>query len=330
MPYALPSFATVDPRKTGGIGLNLRAAPSATGARLGTMRDNTRVPVVGVARQNFDSTSGTLWYQVRWGDRIGYCAADYLTTDPVFTLRLPMIGTVDPQQTGGMGLNLRASPDRTSQRLVTMRDNSPVQIIGAALERFTPGAALWFLAQFGAQRGYCAASYLSTTTSPGPLLTTGPFVGVWPVIYPEHVVTAPFNQPRPEFRAPIKAHEGIDLRAPNGTPILAWADGKVVMTWVWDGVSKSGNHAYGHHVKLFHSALGLFSMYCHLQQFNVAKDQIVQAGQPIGLADNTGNSRGAHLHFMLVDPANGLDGYVYPKVIDPTPYLPKPYSVIGG
>jgi len=331
MPYTLPLSALIDPRKTGGMGLNLREAPARAGRRLGTMPDNTRVAVVGVARDGFNPNSTTLWYQVRYLQSIGFCLADFISLDPEPIIPLPLTASVDPQKTGGQGLNLRESPNRTARRLATMRDNAPLQIIGAACEGLFPGGALWYHVQFGAQRGFCLGDFLATASTPGGVLTpqpAGPFVGVWPVIFPQRVVTAPFNQPRPSFRSPIKAHEGIDLRAPNGTPIVAWADGRVVMTWNWDGVSRSGNHAYGNHVKLFHPALGFFSMYCHLQSFNVSKDQVVQMGEEIGLADNTGNSTGAHLHFMLIDPVDGLKDYVYPNVIDPTPHLPKPFVTL--
>jgi len=331
MPYTLPSIAVVDPLKTKGWGLNVREMPARTGRRLGTMPDNSRVAVVGVARDDFNPNATALWYQVRYRQWTGYCAADYLSLDPEPVVPLPQAATVDAQKTGGVGLNLRASPERNGRRLTTMRDNSPLQVVGAAREGLAPGAALWYHVQFGAQRGFCSSDFVAVASSAGVgvvALPVGPFVGVWPVIFPQRVVTASFDQDRPAFRSPIKKHEGIDLRAPNGTPIIAWADGRVVMTWSWDGVSKSGNHAYGNHVKLFHPTLGLFSMYCHLQSFGVIKDQTLQMGDQIGLADNTGNSRGAHLHFMLIDPANGLDGYVYPKIIDPTPYLPKPYTVL--
>jgi hypothetical protein len=330
MSYLLPSFAVIDPRKTGGMGLNLRQSPGRTGTRIATMPDNLRLSVVGVARDGFNPNSTTLWYQVRYRQWIGYCLGSFVALEPEPLVPLPLAATVDPRKTGGMGLNLRQSPSRTAARIVTMRDNSPLQIVGAAREGFLSDTVLWYHAQFGAQRGYCMSDFVATASTPGgaPVVVTGPFVGVWPVIFSQRVVTAPFNQPRPEFRSVIKAHEGIDLRAPNGTPVVAWADGKVVVTWAWDGVSRSGNHAYGNHVKLYHPALGLFSMYCHLQSFSVAKDQVVAIGDPIGLADNTGNSRGAHLHFMLVDPANGLDGYVYPKIIDPTPHLPQPFVTL--
>lgn len=333
MPYTLPSTATIDAAKTGSQGLNLREAPSTAGRRLATMPVNARLAVVGVARQGFDPAAPALWYQVRYLRHVGFCAASFLALDAGSTIPLPAAATVDPQKTPSTGLNLRAAPEANGRLLATMPQNAPMQIVGAAREGLAANGALWYHVQFGAQRGYCLADFLITSSTPGvgltgPAVASGTFVGAWPVGLSEHVVTAPFNQPRPSFSSPIKAHEGIDLRAPNGVPVVAWADGRVAMRWEWDGATRSGNHAYGHHVKLFHPALGLYSMYCHLQSFDVVKDQVMQMGERIGLADNTGNSTGAHLHFMIVDPVNGLNGYVYPKVVDPTPYLPQPYTIL--
>ena len=332
MPYALPSSVVVDALKTSGMGLNLRDAPAGTGRWLGTMPDGTRLGVVGVARQGYDPNASTLWYQVRFMQATGYCAADFLAVDPDPIVPLPLSASVDAQKTGGAGLNLRDAPSRTGRFLATMSDNAPLQVVGAAREDFSSSGALWYQVLFGAQRGYCLGDFVATTAMPGgqPLVAQAGarFVGVWPVVGPARLVTALFNEPRPDFASPIKAHEGIDLRAPDGSPIVAWADGRVAMTWQWDGFSLTGNHAYGNHVKLFHPSLGLFTMYCHLQSFGVAKDQVVRMGDPLGLADNTGNSKGSHLHFNLIDPVNGLNGYVYPKVVDPAPYLPQPYTIL--
>ena len=327
MPYTLPASAAIDARKAGASGVNLRDAPARAGRLVATMPNNTPVAVVGVARDEFNPNATALWYQVRFRQAIGFCGAEYITLDAEPIVPLPLAATVDPRKTGGVGLNLRESPSPTGRRLATMRANAPVQIVGAAREGFAPDAALWYVVLFGAQRGYCLGDFVVTASTPVVGLTpqpgSGPFVGAWPVIYPERVATAQFDQLRSYGR-----HEGIDLRAPDGAPVVAWADGQVATAWNWDGVSKTGNHAYGNHLKLFHPALGLFSMYCHLQSFSVVKDQVVHIGDPIGLAGNTGNSTAPHLHFMLIDPNKGLNGYVYPKVIDPAPHLPKPYTAL--
>jgi len=200
MPYALPSTATIDAGKTGSQGLNLRDAPGATGRRLATMPVNTRLTIVGVARQGFNPGAAALWYQVRYLRHIGFCAAGFLSLDAEPTVPLPVTATVDPQKTGGMGLNLRAMPEANGKLLATMPENAPVQIVGAAREGFAADGALWYHVQFGAQRGYCLSGFVVTASMPGSVLTPttpGPFVGVWPVDFPQRVITAPLRSPTP-------------------------------------------------------------------------------------------------------------------------------------
>lgn len=57
-------------------------------------------------------------------------------------------------------------------------------------------------------------------------------------------------------------------------------------------------HNYGIHVRVQHAA-GYETIYAHLQTTLVKPGQPVTAGQVLGLADSTGNSRGNHLHLTL-------------------------------
>lgn len=318
MAYTLPSFAIVNPSRTGGMGLNLRDAPARTGRRLATILDNSRVDVLGVARDGLDPSSATVWYRVRYLQWTGFCLSNFVSLTPDITVPLPATARVDPQMTGGQGLNLRDAPSRLGRWQATMRDNSLVQIVGAARERFEVAGRLWYQVQFGTLRGYCSGAFLALADGLEPGV---PFVGAWPVTYPEHVVTARFNEQR-EYGL----HEGVDLRTDVvNPPVVAWADGVVDKVFTWDGTLE-GDNAYGNYVKVRHPSLSLLSMYCHLQSHSVAPGDALRAGDEIGRGDRTGNSPLAHLHFMLIDPINGLDGYVYPKVIDPTPHLPQPFT----
>src|SRR3990172_6563823 len=89
MAYTLPSFAIVNPGKTGGMGLNLRDAPGRTGRRLATMLDNSRVDVLGVARDGLDPSSATVWYQVRYLQWAGFCLSNFVSLTPDVTAQLP-------------------------------------------------------------------------------------------------------------------------------------------------------------------------------------------------------------------------------------------------
>ena len=85
-------------------------------------------------------------------------------------------------------------------------------------------------------------------------------------------------------------HLGVDLRAPEKTDIYAINDGKVVLT-----VNLSN---YGKTVVIDHG-LGIFSLYLHLEKFNVSNEEIVKRGQLIGLSGDTGYTTAPHLHFSI-------------------------------
>lgn len=95
---------------------------------------------------------------------------------------------------------------------------------------------------------------------------------------------------------------------------MAVADGVV------DYVRSEDTSGYGFYVRVNHD--GRFkTWYAHLLSVSVVVGQFVRAGDLLGLADNTGNSTGSHLHLTLQDLEAGLDGYVVDKVVDPLPYL---------
>ena len=87
-------------------------------------------------------------------------------------------------------------------------------------------------------------------------------------------------------------HNGIDFEIPNGTPIMAAADGVVEKV----GFELGG---YGNFVKLAHmdGATKYNTYYAHLQSTSVSNGQQVKAGTVVGLSNNTGASTGPHLHF---------------------------------
>jgi hypothetical protein len=86
-------------------------------------------------------------------------------------------------------------------------------------------------------------------------------------------------------------HHGIDIRAGLGAPIYAADNGVVVY-------AGPNDYGYGNLIMIDHGN-GWVSVYGHLSQWNVTCGQSVFRGNLIGLAGNTGNSSGAHLHFEV-------------------------------
>jgi len=135
----------------------------------------------------------------------------------------------------------------------------------------------------------------------------------WPTDY--DVITQRFGaNPQNYARFGLPGHEGIDFRAPHRTNISACADGVVYR--VSDG--RDGNN-YGRHVRIEH-ADGYKTIYAHMDEPLVEVGDEVKMGQRIGLADNTGNSFGSHLHLSLKREGEVARGY-YSNLIDPTPFL---------
>lgn len=87
-----------------------------------------------------------------------------------------------------------------------------------------------------------------------------------------------------------KFHNGIDLAAPNGSPILAAYDGEVV--------AADYSSTMGKYIMIDHGD-GLYTIYMHASALNVSKGASVGKGQQIGAVGSTGRSTGPHLHFSV-------------------------------
>ncbi len=100
-------------------------------------------------------------------------------------------------------------------------------------------------------------------------------------------------------------HNGIDLRAGVGTPIMAAADGAVVGTGDTDKTCRWAS--YGKWILIRHQN-GLSTLYGHLSLIKVASGQSVSRGDLIGYSGQTGYATGPHLHFtVLVSSAASID-----------------------
>lgn len=134
----------------------------------------------------------------------------------------------------------------------------------------------------------------------------------WPSMYRPAAITQRYGE-RPEYykRFGLKGHEGVDFRAPTGTPIIASLDGVVQIA--------TFGKTYGNQVWLGHDLEGstVQTLYAHLDKIKpgLKRGQQVKRGEVIGWAGNTGNSEKAHLHFGL---------RVGGRWVDAQPYLVVP------
>lgn len=91
-----------------------------------------------------------------------------------------------------------------------------------------------------------------------------------------------------------RMHQGIDLLADLGTPILAAKSGRVI--------SATSNKGMGKYVIVRHRG-NIITIYGHLSEIYVHKNDYVRQGQAIGAVGKTGNARSrdilSHLHFEI-------------------------------
>ena len=103
-------------------------------------------------------------------------------------------------------------------------------------------------------------------------------------------VKSAFRYTSPFGRRWGRAHEGIDMAGPVGSPIFATGDGVVVFAGWQSG--------YGNLIKIKHE-LGTETRFGHLSKIRVKVGQKVSRGARIGDMGNTGRSTGSHLHYEV-------------------------------
>ena len=90
-----------------------------------------------------------------------------------------------------------------------------------------------------------------------------------------------------------KMHRGTDFAAPEGTPIMASGDGKIIRArWCGGG---------GNCIKIKHNST-YSTVYAHLKNFarGIKEGVRVKQGQTIGYVGSTGMSTGPHLHYEVI------------------------------
>lgn len=119
---------------------------------------------------------------------------------------------------------------------------------------------------------------------------------LWPV-EGYHTLSALFSSRVHPLTGQRTDHSGIDIPAPEGTPVLAAASGTVEAAG-WDGEGSLGNR-----VVLVHGG-GWTTTYGQLSQIAAAAGETVEQGQVIGYVGATGRATGPHLHLELAE--NGV------------------------
>ena len=119
-------------------------------------------------------------------------------------------------------------------------------------------------------------------------------------------ITSPYGVRRSSRRS----HKGIDIRAPLGSPIMAFRSGTVACA--------EYHRSYGYMVEIQQDD-GILARYAHMSQILVRKGDRVGPGLMIGRVGSTGRSTGPHLHFELLHDN---------RQMNPMVYLPTPKQVV--
>ena len=121
-------------------------------------------------------------------------------------------------------------------------------------------------------------------------------------------ITSGFGYRTDPFTREQKFHGGIDIAVGEGTPILAAADGTVVV----GNASDPWGGGYGYYVVIDHGN-GYTTLYGHCSSVCVIPGQAVYIGEVIAYVGSTGNSTGNHLHFEILCCANRIDPWSFYK-----------------
>lgn len=100
-----------------------------------------------------------------------------------------------------------------------------------------------------------------------------------------------------------RAHKGIDLAAPTGTPVYATADGLVQMAKWYS--------SYGNYIQIGHGN-EMETRYAHLSRIVAVEGSWVKKGDLIGYVGSTGRSTGPHLHYEV---------RIAGEAVNPVPYM---------
>lgn len=123
---------------------------------------------------------------------------------------------------------------------------------------------------------------------------------IWPT---EGRITSGFGFRASPFGGYREMHEGVDIAAPIGTPVVATGDGRVIFTG-W-------NSALGNTVVIDHG-FDLRTLYGHVAKVTVEVGERVKKGQVIAFVGTTGRSTGPHVHYEV---------HLRGRPVNPLPYL---------
>jgi murein DD-endopeptidase MepM/ murein hydrolase activator NlpD len=129
-----------------------------------------------------------------------------------------------------------------------------------------------------------------------------------PTILPvKGLITAGYGYRQSPFTGVREMHEGVDIAAPHGTPIVATADGIVSFVGPLGGFGNAVFINHGH---------GFTTFYAHASKIRGKEGQSVKRGEVVALVGTTGRTTGPHVHYEVQ--VNGVTVNPLRYVVDPS------------
>ena len=151
-PASAPPPVTIDTDAATTSDLNLRSGPSTSSAILAVMPGGARVALTGAVDSGF--------YPVSFGGQTGWASADFLILDGAGP------PATDGSATTTSDLNLRAGPSTADTILLVLPPGAAVELLGETSNGFAN-------IRYGTSSGWAFADYLTGSTSPAPLPSSG-------------------------------------------------------------------------------------------------------------------------------------------------------------
>jgi len=193
-----------------------------------------------------------------------------------FDSKLRVMINIDQDRKGGTSLGGAESSDFTESYLPTHRQELLARKMHNFLHQLNTEARLEEIRQ---------QDLMQVIRSNKELWASTP--SIWPT---QGWISSGFGYRTSPFTMQREFHKGLDISAPQGTPIYAPAKGKV---------SFSGRDGgYGLSLTVDHGT-GIMTRYAHLHSIAVKNGQKVTRGQLIAYVGNTGRSTGPHLHYEV-------------------------------
>lgn len=187
------------------------------------------------------------------------------------------------------GLRMRDEPSLAGNfvQLVPSEAELEVTQYSRSKETIDGLSDYWAYTEFAGKKGWLFNGYLRPLASkPATPVGAGGFL-----VPVKGFVSSPFgSRIDPVTKKAGTFHRGVDIAAPQNTPIHAAKDGTVF--------EKSNNKYWGNYIILKHED-NVYTYYCHQTRTKSPKGSKVKAGDVIGYVGKTGKATGFHLHFEV-------------------------------